>query len=65
MDDKLKALLGEMKAVIEETEFNLGKFVDKGNKSAAGRVRKQMQALKKLAQEVRVEIMSRVKEAKE
>lgn len=65
MDEKLKALVNEIKVVVEAAEFDLGKFLMKGNRSAAGRVRKHMQALKKLAQEIRVEVMSKVKEGKE
>jgi hypothetical protein len=61
MDNKLKELLVGIKAVVAAAEFDIGKFVEKGNKSAGGRGRKDMQALKKLAQEVRVEITAQIK----
>ena len=63
--DELKALLEKVKGVVAEAEVNLTKYVEKGNKSAAGRVRKDMQALKKIAQEIRVTIMTKIKERKE
>lgn len=63
--DELKALLEKVKGVVAEAEVNLTKYVEKGNKSAAGRVRKDMQALKKIAQEIRVTIMTKIKEGKE
>ena len=46
----------ELKSLIEAQEEDLTKFYEKGNKAAGTRVRKGMQALKKKAQEVRVEI---------
>jgi hypothetical protein len=63
--DELKALLEKVKGVVAEAEVNLTKYVEKGNKSAAGRVRKDMQALKKVAQEIRIRIMEKIKEGKE
>jgi hypothetical protein len=45
-----------LKALITETENDLIK-AEKGNKAAGTRVRKAMQELKKIAQEVRVEIL--------
>lgn len=41
---------------MEGLEEDLVKFYDKGNKAAGTRARKQLQDLKKLAQEVRLEI---------
>jgi hypothetical protein len=64
MDD-LKQLLGKVKEVVAKAEVNLTKFTEKGNKSAAGRVRKDMQNLKKVAQEIRICIMAKLKEGKE
>ena len=46
----------ELKSLIENQEEDITKFYEKGNKAAGTRVRKGMQALKKKAQEVRVEI---------
>ena len=40
-----------------ESDFN--KFYNKGNKAAGTRVRKGMQDLKKIAQDVRVEVQSK------
>jgi|ADurb_Leu_01_Slu_FD_contig_61_966754_length_790_multi_2_in_0_out_0_1 hypothetical protein len=65
MNEQLKDLMGKVKDVVAEAETNLTKFVEKGNKSAAGRVRKDMQALKKIAQEIRVTIMTKIKEGKD
>lgn len=39
-----------------ELEEDLSKFYDKGNKAAGTRARKQLQDLKKLSQDIRVEI---------
>lgn len=46
----------EIKSLIEELEPDMEKFYDKGNKAAGTRARKTLQELKKLAQEVRIEI---------
>jgi hypothetical protein len=45
-----------MKNAIEETQVDVNKFADKGNNSAGTRVRKAMQAVKNLGQEIRKEI---------
>ncbi len=42
--------------LIEGIKKDVEKFYEKGNKSAGVRVRKTMQEVKKLAQEIRVEI---------
>ena len=39
-----------------EAEQDMEKFYEKGNKSAGTRIRKAMQELKKLAQEVRQDV---------
>jgi len=44
----------EIKELIQQTESDVNKFFNKGNKSAAVRVRKNMQEIKNLAQELRV-----------
>jgi hypothetical protein len=41
---------------MSELEVDLQKFYEKGNKAAGTRARKQLQNLKKLAQEIRLEI---------
>lgn len=45
-----------IKALIAEVEGDIEKFYEKGNKSAGTRIRKVMQDLKKLAQEVRQDV---------
>jgi hypothetical protein len=42
----------------QSMEDDFSKFFDKGNKAAGTRLRKQMQDLKNLAQEIRVHIQS-------
>lgn len=46
----------EVKNVMTELEEDLEKFYEKGNKAAGTRARKQLQNLKKLSQEIRLEI---------
>jgi len=46
----------EIKDLILNTEDDVEKFADKGNNAAGTRVRQAMQQLKRLAQEVRIEI---------
>ncbi len=46
----------EIKNVIEGVEEDMNKFYEKGNKAAGTRARKGLQELRKLAQEVRLEI---------
>lgn len=46
----------EVKSLMTELEEDLEKFYDKGNKAAGTRARKQLQELKKLSQEIRLEI---------
>jgi len=46
----------EIKSLIDELEPDMEKFYEKGNKAAGTRARKTLQELKKLAQEVRLEI---------
>jgi ABC-type Zn uptake system ZnuABC Zn-binding protein ZnuA len=48
--------INEIKTLMEGLEEDLVKFYDKGNKAAGTRARKQLQDLKKLSQEVRLEI---------
>lgn len=55
-DNKVYQLFEDMKNAIEETQVDVNKFADKGNNSAGTRVRKAMQAVKNLGQEIRKEI---------
>lgn len=46
----------EIKEIVLSVEQDVEKFYEKGNKSAAVRIRKAMQDIKNLAQEVRVHV---------
>lgn len=46
----------QLKNLITELEPDLEKFYEKGNKAAGTRARKQLQELRKLSQEIRLEI---------
>lgn len=48
--------LEELKSVIEGIEHDYTKFYDKGVKAASPRIRKAMQDVKRLAQEIRVDV---------
>ena len=48
--------IDEVKNLMTELEEDLEKFYDKGNKAAGTRARKQLQDLKKLSQEISLEI---------
>lgn len=50
--------INEVKNLMAGLEEDLVKFYDKGNKAAGTRARKQLQDLKKLAQDIRIEIQS-------
>ena len=53
--NKLDDLYDKLQDVINDTQSDVTKFVE-GNNSAGTRVRKAMQTIKSLAQEVRVEV---------
>tara|TARA_Y100001970_G_C14013782_1_gene739883 strand:+ start:247 stop:441 length:195 start_codon:yes stop_codon:yes gene_type:complete len=53
--NKLDSLFDRLQDVVNDCQTDVIKFVD-GNNSAGTRVRKAMQAVKSLAQEVRVEV---------
>ena len=55
--NKLDSLYDKLQDVINDTQNDVTKFVE-GNNSAGTRVRKAMQAVKSLAQEVRVEVQN-------
>jgi hypothetical protein len=46
----------QIKALIEQTQGDVEKFFSKGNGTAGTRVRQAMQELKKLAQDLRIEV---------
>ena len=51
-----------MKTLLESVESDYEKFNEKGVKAAGVRIRKSMQDIKKIAQEIRVEVSNRKKE---
>ena len=51
----LSTLFDDLQDVVNDCQTDLTKFVD-GNNSAGTRVRKAMQTIKSLAQDVRVEV---------
>ena len=53
--NKLNTILDHLQDAINDCQSDVNKFVE-GNNSAGTRVRKAMQAVKSLAQEVRVEV---------
>ena len=53
--NKLDSLFDNLQNIINDCQNDVSKFVD-GNNSAGTRVRKAMQAVKTLAQNVRVEV---------
>lgn len=59
MGDTLIALYEELKETVEAAEGDMEKFAEKGNKSAGTRVRGAMQSIKKLAQDIRIEVQER------
>jgi hypothetical protein len=48
----------KIKSLLAECEDDIAKFYEKGNKAAGTRVRKAMQDLKKLAQDLRVDVQN-------
>jgi|TARA_R100001463_G_scaffold3693_11_gene14738 hypothetical protein len=53
--NKVEELYDDMQNLINDSQSDVTKFVD-GNKSAGTRIRKVMQTVKALAQEVRLEV---------
>ena len=53
--NKLNSLFDSLQNAVNDCQTDVTKFVD-GNNSAGTRVRKAMQTVKSLAQEVRVEV---------
>jgi hypothetical protein len=54
-------LFEQMVALIEAAGADADKFYDKGNKAAGVRLRKAMQEIKKVAQEVRLDVAAKNK----
>lgn len=48
--------IDQVRSMVAELEEDMTKFYDKGNKAAGTRARKQLQDLKKVSQEIRLEI---------
>ncbi len=46
----------QMQSLVEGLEPDMRKFYEKGNKAAGTRARKQLQEIKKVSQEIRLEI---------
>ena len=55
MENKVSKLFDEMQDLLNDSQNDVTKFCE-GNNSAGTRVRKTMQAIKTLAQEVRTEV---------
>ncbi len=49
----------DLKSFVDSLEEDFGKFYDKGNKAAGTRVRKAMQELKAMAQDIRVDVQNK------
>ena len=49
-------LFNEIKQLVEEAEMDAIKFYERGNKAAGVRLRKSMQEIKGLAQDLRLEV---------
>jgi hypothetical protein len=55
-NNKTMEIFEKIKALVNETEGDIQRFYEKGNKAAGTRVRKSMQDLKKLAQDLRTNV---------
>ena len=58
--NKLDSLFDSLQDIVNDCQTDVIKFIE-GNNSAGTRVRKAMQAVKSLAQEVRVEVQDQKK----
>ena len=50
----------KLKSMVSDLEQDFSEFYGKGNKAAGRRIRKAMQEMKGLAQEVRVDVQTRI-----
>ena len=57
----MQELLNEMSEILVNLQDDVAKFEEKGNKAAGTRVRKAMQSMKSLAQDVRVYVSDKNK----
>ena len=55
--------VSELQTLVESVSSEMEKFYEKGNKAAGTRARKGLQDLKKLAQDMRLEIQSKKNDA--
>ena len=55
---KMKNRYDDLKSLVDSLEEDFTKFYDKSNKAAGTRVRKGMQDMKTLAQDIRVEVQN-------
>ena len=55
MENKVSKLFDEMQNILNDSQHDVNKFCE-GNNSAGTRVRKVMQSMKALAQEIRTEV---------
>ena len=55
--------VSELQTLVESGSSEMEKFYEKGNKAAGTRARKGLQDLKKLAQDIRLEIQSKKNDA--
>ena len=55
--------VSELQTLVESVSSEMEKFYEKGNKAAGTRARKGLQDLKKLAQDIRLEIQSEKNDA--
>jgi len=55
--NKVASIYDQLQDIVNDTQSDMTKFVE-GNSSAGTRVRKAMQTIKSLAQELRVEVQN-------
>ena len=55
--------VSELQTLVESVSSEMEKFYEKGNKAAGTRARKGLKDLKKLAQDIRLEIQSKKNDA--
>jgi hypothetical protein len=53
--------LAQMKAILALSEEDMMKFLEKGNKTAGTRLRKNLQQVRELAQDIRKEVLEKRK----
>ena len=53
--------LAQIKSIISSAEEDMMKFLDKGNKPAGTRLRKELQQIREIAQDIRKEVLERRK----